>query len=153
VPQHLILHRALLSFHACNRQSKAQVYRFFSFPPYLGFYKLFGRKSILRWMTADLSECFLMSPRLSFGLINLTPRYLAYTTKRSSLTHSLPGATTHVGSWPTQVIASISVLGLAPPISYSQPFCIPHHSIHPSEVWPPHSPYTLRLMQGDFLTW
>jgi hypothetical protein len=34
----------------------------------------------------------------------------------------------------------ISTLGLALPISDSQPLCIPHHSIHPSEVWPSHSP-------------
>jgi hypothetical protein len=27
---------------------------------------------------------------------------------------------------------TISIIGLAPPISDSQPLCIPHHSIHPS---------------------
>ena len=48
---------------------------------------------------------------------------------------------------------TISILGLALPISDSQPLCIPHHSIHPSEVWPSHSPSALWLVQGDFLTW
>jgi hypothetical protein len=31
---------------------------------------------------------------------------------------------------------TISILDLNPPISESQPPCIPHHSIHPFEVWP-----------------
>ena len=44
---------------------------------------------------------------------------------------------------------TIPILGLALPISDSQPLCIPHHSIHPSEVWPSHSPSALRLVQGD----
>jgi hypothetical protein len=48
---------------------------------------------------------------------------------------------------------TVPVLGLDPPISDSQPLCFPHHSIHPSEVWPSHSPSALRLVQGDFLTW
>jgi hypothetical protein len=53
---------------------------------------------------------------------------------------------------PCRVLAdSNNRLQPTPPISYSQPFCIPHHSIHPSEVWTPHSPSTLRLIQGDFL--
>jgi hypothetical protein len=79
-----------------------------------------------------------------------TPLLCVYT-QRLSVSHSLTGATTHVGSWPTQATPSTnSVLGPAPPVSYSQPFCIPHHSIHPSEVWPPHSPSTLQLIQGDF---
>ena len=46
----------------------------------------------------------------------------------------------------------ISILDLNPPISDSQPLCIPHHSIHPSEVWTSHSPSALRLVLGDFLT-
>jgi len=46
---------------------------------------------------------------------------------------------------------TISLLGLALPISDSQPLCIPHHSIHPSKVWPSHLPSALRLVQGDFL--
>jgi len=48
---------------------------------------------------------------------------------------------------------TISILGLALPISDSQPLCISHHSIHPSKVWSSHSPSALRLVQGDFLTW
>ena len=48
---------------------------------------------------------------------------------------------------------TISVPGLDPPISDSQPLCIPRHSIHPSKVWSSHSPSALRLVQGDFLTW
>jgi hypothetical protein len=48
---------------------------------------------------------------------------------------------------------AISILGLDPLISESQPLCIPHHSIHPSEVWPSHSLSALRLVQCDFLTW
>jgi len=32
---------------------------------------------------------------------------------------------------------TISIFGLDPPISDSQPLCIPHHSIHPSEVGVP----------------
>ena len=48
---------------------------------------------------------------------------------------------------------TISALTLHPPISKSQPLCIPHHSVNPSEVWPSHSPSALRLVQGDFLTW
>jgi len=47
----------------------------------------------------------------------------------------------------------ISVLGLDPPISDSQPLCIPQHSVHPSVVWPSHLPSALRLVQGDFLAW
>ena len=39
---------------------------------------------------------------------------------------------------------TISILGLDPPNSDSQPLCIPRHSIHPSEVWPSHSPSALR---------
>jgi hypothetical protein len=46
---------------------------------------------------------------------------------------------------------TISILGLALPISDSQPLCIPHHSIHPAKVWPSHSPSALRLVQVDFL--
>jgi hypothetical protein len=48
---------------------------------------------------------------------------------------------------------TISVHGLDPPISDSQPLCIPRHSIQPSEVWYSHSPSALRFVQGDFLTW
>jgi hypothetical protein len=48
---------------------------------------------------------------------------------------------------------TISTLGLVLPISDSQSLCIPHHFIHPSKVWPSHSPSALRLVQGDFLTW
>jgi hypothetical protein len=39
---------------------------------------------------------------------------------------------------------TISVPGLDPPVPKSQPLCIPHHSIYPSEVWPSRSPSTLR---------
>ena len=45
---------------------------------------------------------------------------------------------------------TISILDLDPPISDSQPLCIPHHSIHPSKVWPSHLPSALRLVQSDF---
>jgi len=48
---------------------------------------------------------------------------------------------------------AIFILGLALPISDSQPLCSPHHSIHPSKVWPSHSPSALRLVQSDFLAW
>jgi len=39
---------------------------------------------------------------------------------------------------------TISILGLALPISDSQPLCISHHSIHPSKVWSSHSPQTIK---------
>jgi hypothetical protein len=73
-------------------------------------------------------------------------------TNKMRLTRSLPGATTHTGYWPNQEVASNHLyLGLALPISDSQPLCIPHHSIHPSKVWSSHSPSALRLLQGSYM--
>ena len=75
-------------------------------------------------------------------------RYHDHTSLHSQALQPLQGLGRLKKSPPT-----ISILGLALPISDSQPLCIPHHSIHPSEVWPSNSPSALRLVQGDFLTW
>ena len=69
------------------------------------------------------------------------------------LTHSQALQPMQGLGWLKKSPPAISILGLALPISDSQPLCIPHHSIHPSKVWPSHSPSALRLVQGDFLTW
>ena len=70
------------------------------------------------------------------------------------LTHSLPDATTHAGSWPTQKPPPIiSISGPGPPVPDSQLLCILPHSINPSRVWPTCSSSALRLVQGNFLAW
>ena len=80
------------------------------------------------------------------SLYGTVVRSSTYDVQRQICTHSL----TYSQAQPMQGLGrlkksppTISILGLALPISHSQPLCILHHSIHPSKVWPSHSPSAL----------
>ena len=84
---------------------------------------------ILRKVQSDTLQLWIVSSPLCVWKLD---RVCSQTLTHSQALQPMQGLGQLKKSPPT-----ISILSFDPPISDSQPLCIPHHSIHPSEVWPP----------------